>query len=412
MDRTTFDTISKQSQIQASREASISDFGLDVEQDLLRSVTGKPRDERFGVTLTGKDALNTKVQVSLKTLPERLAAYLKAFADTAYKEHFPWVDHISALKDPHKVANLDEILISRLRVRDFDRLWLAVPDPITWTTVAGFRYRDTSRSEIHDDVHITDFVSQYEISSDLTIPELKYREIYMINSETDLSVQHWPIYKCIYAEIEDGDKHYLLNNGKWYLIAATFMDSVNESVSAVYDRSWTLPIYSDSSEEEYNARIADENAEVYALMDQKFIYAPGEAGKVEFCDLYSGQKELIHVKRYGGSNTLSHLFAQGLTSATLFSQDSAFREHVNELLPEAYRLANCQAKLQPDQYTIVFAVVSKSTRDLRLPFFSRVNLRNVARQLHGASFRVILSKVSVDEGTHRPKANAQTASGR
>jgi uncharacterized protein (TIGR04141 family) len=65
----TFDTISQQSQIQASREAPIADFGLDVEQDLLRAVTGKPKREQLGTTLTGKDALNTKVRVTLANLP-------------------------------------------------------------------------------------------------------------------------------------------------------------------------------------------------------------------------------------------------------------------------------------------------------------------------------------------------------
>src|SRR2546425_782967 len=54
VDRFKFDAISQHSQIQASRDANIVEFGLDVEQDLLRAVTGKPRDPTLANQLTGK----------------------------------------------------------------------------------------------------------------------------------------------------------------------------------------------------------------------------------------------------------------------------------------------------------------------------------------------------------------------
>lgn len=51
IDRVKFDAISQHSQIQASREANIIEFGLDVEQDILRAVTGKPRDAALATQL-------------------------------------------------------------------------------------------------------------------------------------------------------------------------------------------------------------------------------------------------------------------------------------------------------------------------------------------------------------------------
>src|SRR2546425_6910223 len=32
--------------------------------------------------------------------------------------------------------------------------------------------------------------------------------------------------------------------------------------------------------------------------------------RVEFCDLYTDSQDIIHIKRYGGSSVLSHLFAR------------------------------------------------------------------------------------------------------
>src|SRR4029077_14697466 len=65
VDRVKLDAIAQHSQIQSSREASIGDFGLDVEQDPLRAVTGKPLDLRLGSRLTGKDSLHVNVNVDL-----------------------------------------------------------------------------------------------------------------------------------------------------------------------------------------------------------------------------------------------------------------------------------------------------------------------------------------------------------
>ena len=51
-------------------------------------------------------------------------------------------------------------------------------------------------------------------------------------------------------------------------------------------------------------------------MDCKKIHNGGGHSQLEFCDLFSSGRDLIHVKRYGRSSApLSHLFAQGLDDA-------------------------------------------------------------------------------------------------
>jgi uncharacterized protein (TIGR04141 family) len=65
------------------------------------------------------------------------------------------------------------------------------------------------------------------------------------------------------------------------------------------------------------------------------------AGPIEFCDLYSAAKQIIHVQRYGASSTLSHLFSKGLVSGTLFARDADFRRHVDAKPPTTHKLASC-----------------------------------------------------------------------
>jgi|SRR5665213_1839721 len=392
VDRTTFDTIAQQTQIQASREAPISDFGLDVEQDLLRAVTGTPITEAIGLRLTGKDALHATVRTTLSGIPVLLGSYLQQSQEDTYREHFPWVDHIQQVRDPGIRATLDAELALRLQEHRIDGLWLAAPEPIDWRSVE-FRYRDTQRAPSFSDTHLADFLAQLPDQMEITPDFLKRRHVFLVNTETDLSVKHWPVYQCLYAELEQENRSYLLNAGTWYSIQREFMQIVNDSVQSLHQDTF-LPPYADIDEPTYNTRIAGLD-DVYALMDRNLIRYAGAAGPIEFCDLFSRQRQIIHVKRYGGSSTLSQLFAQGLVSGTLFARDPDFRAHVNAKLPGTHRLPDTVARPSAGEYKVIFGVVSQSPRQLRLPFFSRINLRNTARQLSGMGYTVAITKIPV-----------------
>ncbi len=112
------------------------------------------------------------------------------------------------------------------------------------------------------------------------------------------------------------------------------------------------------------------------------------------CDLYTNRHELIHVKRYGQSSTLSHHFAQGVVSGTLFARDTGFRKEANKKLPPSHRLADPAKPL--GAHTVTYAVISKSQKPLNIPFFSKVTLNNARLTLQGLGYNVQLTKVSVE----------------
>lgn len=134
----------------------------------------------------------------------------------------------------------------------------------------------------------------------------------------------------------------------------------------------SLPTYQDASEASYNTRAELESEGFLALMDKKNIPHGGGHNKIEFCDLYSAEKDIIHVKRYGGSSPLSHLFAQGLTSGELFQVDRVFRTKVNEHLPPSHQLADPDTRPEARDYCVVFAIVSQSSGPLQIPFFATI----------------------------------------
>ena len=89
---------------------------------------------------------------------------------------------------------------------------------------------------------------------------------------------------------------------------------------------------------------------------------------------------------------------QGLVSANSLLSDARFRTAVNGKLPATHQLPDPNARPLPAQYEIVFAIGTTELGTLKLPFFSRVTLRNVARTLmHSFGYQVSVSKIRVDK---------------
>ena len=283
VDRVKFDAISQHSQIQASRDANIIEFGLDVEQDLLRAVTGKPRDASLASQLTGKDALKADVRIPVSGIRDLLEQFLAAFAQDTYREHFSWVDQVTELRDPTQIQRLDAMLTEKIVRREFDRMWLAIPDRVEWEGMSGFKYRDSHRAEIHPDIHFTSFLADAGEHFVPTIDVLKNRRrVYLVSHESDAVVANWPVYRCIYCEVDADNETFLLNNGKWYRVRSDFLGIVNNSFNEVMNCTLGLPDYSHEDEEAYNRSVAETSPDNFFLMDQKLIRYPTGRDPIEF----------------------------------------------------------------------------------------------------------------------------------
>jgi uncharacterized protein (TIGR04141 family) len=164
-----------------------------------------------------------------------------------------------------------------------------------------------------------------------------------------------------------------------------------------------LPEYNDNSEETYNTRVCDGSAE-FALMDQQLIKYGGPRSGIEFCDIYSRAKDIIHVKRYGQSKVFSHFFSQGTVSGELFYTQDDFRHVVNDKLPETHKISDPKKVPDRNEYRVVFAIVSDAEGSrLTIPFFSRLNLRAACNRLIGYGYRVAICKISVNEMRRKTK---------
>lgn len=391
----------KQSQEQVSQEGEIADFGIDIEQDLIRSVTGKCFNKDLGSRVTGKDSLHVSVKADLANINSMLKKYHAAYTSSGYKTAFGWIDHVQEVKDPMLLEHLNQLLDVQLSEGDNEKIWLAVPDVIEWSDIDGF-YFQGDHEHTHPDLYIKKLRESYRRQAlDLNVENLKSHKAHAVSASNGRQFRSWRQYNCLYAEITDSDtqKLYILSNGKWYAVENDFVAQVNQSFADLLEPSIITAACSEAeSEEDYNKRVA--TADGYECMDRKLIQHGGGNSKIEFCDLFDPtNKRLFHVKKYGGSSVLSHLFNQGLVSAELMLSDPDFRAKVNDKLSATAKFPDVDAKPVAADYTVVYGVISGSSKQLDIPFFSKVSLRNAKRRLEMIGYKVSVQKIESTKTT-------------
>jgi len=392
LDRTSLGSVPKQSREQMSKESSAFGFGINIEQDLIKSVTAKSKDKRFGKTISGRDALTASVKFDSSDIRKLLQACMERYNSEDYKIDFEWIDQIKDVRDPTLLGSLSDKLVNQIATEDPKNVWMAAPDILDWVEVKGFRYSRSKKADLHDDLELSELLESLG-DEELSLDWLKAQPVIAVSAKDDGVLEQWNAFRCIYAEVNHDGRMFILNNGKWYEIEKNFSDQVMADFNAIPEFAGSLPEYSHNGEGEYNEAAIDILANS-CCMDRKMIHHGGGYSSIEFCDLLTADKKLIHVKRYSGSAQLSHLFAQGAVSGELFVQDSQFREKLNEKLPNSHKLLSPEDQPDPKEYEIVFAIII-GTNDLDIPFFSKVSLRNARRRLQGYGYKVSKKRIGI-----------------
>ena len=397
IDAHTLEAIPVQKKSQASVSTSFTDFGLDVEQDLMCAVTGIPKNEDFCKTLSGKDALRISLPFDLSDLPSVLDQAISLYNSEEYKENFSWIDRLSEIRSQETKDILDQKLIDKITKGDFSKTWLAVPEIIEWEKISGFRYQKSKRGELYSDISWPDFINHIKKSKKTLSPQtLNEQHIHCINSESELPAYTWKAYKCAYCEVELDGASYSLTNGKWYKIDTDFLNNLNKDINEIPISKITLPEYKEKSEGDYNQTVAKTNKD-FILMDKNNVSYGGGRSKIEVCDLLHKDRKFIHVKRYGGSSVLSHLFSQGLVAIQLIMSDGKFRSFVNKKIPKTHKLPAQNENPVASNFEVIYAIASNESKTsaLDLPLFSKINLRACYKQIKLIGVAVSLCFISV-----------------
>lgn len=394
LDKASFDHNPLNSRTQSTKDVDIFDLAIDSELDILYAVTGASKIPEFGIQVTGRDALTLFLETDLNGITRILSEASKLYKKRLPNE-FEWVDNISRVKDQEDIALLDLLLDDILKDEASKNIWLGEPEVIDWESQVGYSfdlYPNSPRYPVLELKHLRDHLAK--TFRNFNSETLKSTAIHVNNSEFQAS-KTWPAYRCIYAELKEDSHQYILRNGTWYKVNDDFSKTIDGFLETISIYNHTLPTYGHDREEEYNNHVVNHDSS-YVLMDKKIIKVGGSYDKLEFCDLIKDSSDLIHVKYYRSSNTLSHLFAQGFVSAETFIKDAEFRALLNPKLPSGIRLQDTQPRPNPENYKIVYAVATEKTLPSELPFFSKITLKNSVRTLRALNFQVELTSIKID----------------
>jgi uncharacterized protein (TIGR04141 family) len=409
LDTKTFEDMVVSTNTQVSRSAELPAFKVNVASDILRAVTGRPRDGTLAKRLSGADALVLSVEKDASDLPGLCDSLLEAFIDDSYQSDFGWIDQLALVRESDLIERLDDQLMADLASGVPAATHLAMPESISWEDIDAFKIGGT-RSAEYDELDLDAYLEELgEDRAELTLKKLKSRRVSIRFARSDTFDTRWPLYQCLVSEHRLDGTLYVLIEGRWFAISESLVTEVDAFVSGLASPALELiPALSGEKEGDYNRRLADASPDSLLNLDAKIKRPGGAASGIELCDVFSDQGEFVHVKRRSRSATLSHLFAQGSVSAQTFLGDGHFRDEIRRLvqgqLPDGSEDKWLDLHPSGDEhvdrtrgYRVTYAVITNSSKSGVdwLPFFSKLNLKQHGSQLRNLGFEVAVIRVPI-----------------
>lgn len=378
-----------------------ADLQVDVNKEILKSVSGAPRLESEARFLVGTDSLTATRKMKIEDIKESIKFYYGAYKKNDYKKNgFAWLDNVKKEKDKKIIEKLDQKLVFSV-LNESDRIIIGPNRIMDWENISGLFFIGNGKVDF-DDLDMTlnyeGYLEKFKTNIDV-LAKLK-RDKIMAFTDTEEEFMISKVYDGIIYELVFEEKKYLLCNGDWFKVNKDFYEEIKEKISSCPICSIQLPeLKIGEREGDYNKRMCDSNEE-FALLDSENYNVPGYAySKIEPCDILTKDNKFIHVKKNDSSSKLSHLFSQGTVSAQLLSSDPKFRKHINNKVKKKLGPTFLKASGQNQDYEVVYAIVDKRKRELFeiLPFFSMVSLAQSLEQLKQMQYKHSLMKIEVKQ---------------
>ena len=375
---------------QLPKLGTIEDFSFDFNTDLLSKAVAKCDDSLFANNnIIGGEGITITGPYKCDNIEELLVECYKRYKSTKYKENFSWLDNIKEVKDSILKDELEKEVVSLINNKEFDKVWMSVPEVITWDDISYFKFRKKDEKSI--DVSIKEFVKTFEEEEIKDFNQIKSRNLlaYDIN---DIETHNWSANKCLMCEIKYKNNIYCYNNSKWYIVNVDFAKEIDEFYNNIKLSYLSFPDYVDSCEKEYNKKLSSYIKGSY-LMDCEMITAL-ESGRspIELCDVLTKNNELIHVKKGSSSSDLSHLYNQARVSADLLRFEE-FRKRANDKIGVEY----FGKTFDPSKYTIVLGIITKYKDSLpKIPFFSKVSIKYLVQDLQKMGYHIMLKNIYIN----------------
>ncbi|MBB3902721.1 DUF6119 family protein [Methylobacterium brachythecii] len=384
----------KRQRTQLPIESELTFFDFDRDSSILRSLTGKVRDEYKDLIrhATGGTNLRISTDVEAGALVGLCETLLELYQSEEHKNAFPDIQNIIPVRDPAQITALNGKLLDAFRSGNPD-LNITVPEIINYSDNLYVAFSGTGGSLIYDDVYISryyEYLDEHTVDLDaIGIEELRHHAL-LLTDEDGNGRDRYTIFKSLVFDTtleEAQGETFHLCEGNWYRIDDAYIARLSAYLDPLCVDS-DLPPYDHLSEGEYNQAAAVVNPGVVCL-DTRSISPDGHTA-VEPCDLLVARENVAtfyHVKVSTLSAQLSHLFNQGVNAIELMRLEPEAVDKLEALLRQALPETDADGAVdlvRSRQYALVFGIVTRKDpagRSLNLPLFSRISLMRSMKAL-------------------------------
>ncbi|MFV8249869.1 DUF6119 family protein [Bdellovibrio bacteriovorus] len=403
LDKTNLEQIGFHTRQQAAIPMDFNTFNIEIERDLLKSVEGH-LENGIAPYLKGSSSLTISTDKEISELASLCISLKKAYHKDTYKKEFGWIDNIKLLKDDQQIGKLNLLLEQSLLEEQYEKIFLGAPEIVNDEIVGHYQFiglRDTSKYSIFPSIEqymVQRTTAQTKKTSLIEATQSDRLEAMDRDKKNPSKVYKWTIYRCLHAEIEDDNKTYKLLDGDWYEVSEDFIKDIDNTINQIPISNIAFPNMGLTEKEAtYNITVANQLSA--ACLDRDLIHPPGRT-PFEFCDIFTKDSHLIHIKKYTGASAMSHLLYQAYVSGQLYGQNPDIRSEVEKKSSIQQRgiahLANPK-DFSTNNYEIIIAVATVKNKPIKkvLSFFSKVSLAHKYKVLKGLGYRVTIAKIQI-----------------
>ncbi|HVJ51064.1 MAG TPA: DUF6119 family protein [Aliidongia sp.] len=385
----------KRQRTQFPIESELTLFDFDRDSTILRSLTGKVREEYKDLFrhASGSSNLRISSDVSAEKLVWLCDRLLQLYSNDDYIVTFPEIQNISPVRDPITIETLNQSLLGAFQRNDTD-LNLTVPDIVNYSDNIYVTFSGLGKGLIYDDVYIGryyEYLGRHDSdTASMTIDNLQHHSL-VLTDENGNPRDRYSIFKSLVFDLtleEAGREVFHLCEGNWYSINKDYITRLSNYLNPLFE-DCDLPPYDHASEGGYNIAVAKNSSTNFICLDRKNI-SPNSQSQIEPCDLLEIRDEVAafyHIKVSTLSTQLSHLFNQGVNAFELMRLEPEAVDKLEALIRDNLGEAEADhliSLVRSQRFCIIFGIVSKKDpggRSQNLPLFSRISLMRSMKAL-------------------------------
>lgn len=374
----------------SNKKSNLNEFVFDFENDLLDSITIKPKNNIISDSnFICSKSLSFATKCTKDNIHDTLIEILKAYNSNEYKEKYEFIDNIKCVKDQSIISKIQEKIVTLLINKEFNRVWFGSPNFDDFEYISFFKMNNGKEEYELSDLYVDVICNYIKIESYKQLKRIKIEPIYDDNRPTDII----SLEDCLYGDIEIDGVEYVINSNRIYSINKDYSDRINNEYNRIIkDLSIEskFDVIKYTAENEFNKKAAENDSNI-VNMDTNFYMI--NKNNIELCDLYDKENNYFyHIKIFGSSALLSHLFRQMVNAASIYKNDS------NNVINYYKNKDNRAVELPEwsDNFTFIAGILSKEPNKATssLPFFSKMTLISTFKEfkLINCNYKIMFIK--------------------